>query len=138
MNRARDHISFAVKFVGLGYIALWPLSVTNTTGIVFGADFVCGGRLGAAVDTLCHLPHPFRLSLGLHIVGAAFAAAALLHLTALALRSRRRQGDGAAASAAAPAPAVPRKKPRFRLRPLPPPRKPGRPRKEFGLRGVPR
>jgi len=132
MNRCRDYINFAVKFVGLGYVALWPLSVTNTTGTVFGAGFVCGGRLGAAVDHLCHLPHPLRMGFGLHVVGAAFAAAALLHLAVCAVRPQ------AAASGDTPAPTATRKAPRFRLRPLPRPRKPGRPRKEFGLRGVPR
>ncbi len=138
MNRARDYFNFAVKFVGFGYILLWPLSVADTSGDLFGAAFVCGGRLGAAVGHLCRLPHPFRLSFGLHLVGALFAALALLHLAALALRARRKPREGAAASAAAPVAVARRKKARFHLRPLPPPRKLGRPRSEFGLRGVPR
>ena len=130
MNRARDYINFAVKFVGFGYIVLWPLSVANTSGDVFGAAFVCGGRLGAAVSHLCGLPHPFRLSLGLHVVGALFAA--------LALRARRKPREDAAPSAAVPVAVVKPRKARFHLRPPPTPRKLGRPRQEFGLRGVPR
>ena len=137
MNRARDYINFAVKFVGFGYIVLWPLSVANTSGDVFGAAFVCGGRLGAAVSHLCGLPHPFRLSLGLHVVGALFAALALLHLAALALRARRKPREDAAPSAAVPVAVVKPRKARFHLRPPPTPRKLGRPRQEFGLRGVP-
>jgi hypothetical protein len=132
MNRARDYINFAVKFVGLGYVVLWPLSVTSTSGDVFGAALVCSGRFGAAVARLCDLPHVLRLSLGLHVVGALCAALALVHLAVLALNARRKT------RAAAAAPAFKPKKPRFHLRPLPPPRKAGRPRKEFGLRGVPR
>ena len=142
MNRARDYINFAVKFVGFGYIVLWPLSRTGATGDVFGAAFMCEGRLGAAVSALCRLPHPLRLSLGLHVVGALFAALALLHLASLALRAQRRPRERAVASAApfvpVPAGVARPKKVRFHLRPLPPPRKPGRPRTEFGLRGVPR
>jgi hypothetical protein len=142
MNRARDYTNFIVKFVGVGYIVLWPLSVTNTNGDVFGAAFVCGGRLGAALDALCRLPHPFHLSLGLHFVGALFAALALLHLAALvlmrALPTRRQPQAAAAPSALVPVAVVRPKKARFHLRSLPPPRKYGRPRKEFGLRGVPR
>jgi hypothetical protein len=143
MNRARDYINFAVKFVGIGYVVLWPLTGTSATGDVFGAAFICGGRLGTAARHLCDLPHPLRLSLGLHAVGALFAVLALLHLAFLALRAKRRPRNDAAAPVAAPSIPSPAslakpKKPRFHLRPLPPPRKPGRPRKEFGLRGVPR
>jgi hypothetical protein len=139
MNRARDYINFAVKFVGLGYIVLWPVSVIGTSGNVFGAAVLCGGRLGAAMDHLCQLPHLLRLNPGLHIVGAVSAALAVLHLAAAAVRSRRPPGDpGAAAKPAGSVAAVKPKTPRFRFRPLPPPRKLGRPRKEFGLRGVPR
>jgi hypothetical protein len=139
MNRARDYINFAVKFVGLGYIVLWPVTVAGTSGNVFGAAVVCGGRLGAAMDHLCRLPHLLRLNLGLHIVGALFAVLALLHIAALAVRLGWPPSDGgAAATATGSVAAVKPKKPRFRFKPLPPPRKLNRPRKEFGLRGVPR
>lgn len=134
MDRARDYINFAVKFVGLGYVALWPLTVTGTSGDVFGAAVICGGRLGAALAGVCRLPHVLRLSLGLHVVGALCAALVLLHFARLAWRARRKPR----ADAAAREPAFKARRPRFRFRPLPPPRKPGRPRKEFGLRGVPR
>lgn len=138
MNRVRDYINFAVKFVGFGYIALWPVSVAGTSGRVFGASVVCGGRFGVVFDHLCRLPHLLRLNPGLHIVGALFAALALLHLITLVVRPRRRLPDDAAATAGRPVSAVKLKTPRFRFRPLPPPRKFARPRKEFGLRGVPR
>jgi hypothetical protein len=138
MNRAREYINFAVKFVGLGYIVLWPLSVTSTSGNVFGAALVCGSGPGAAVDPLCRLPHLFRLSLGLHVVGALFAVLAVLHLAVQAVRAARAQRKPNGVATTDSAFPVKRKQPRFRLRPLPPPRKFGRPRKEFGLRGVPR
>lgn len=139
MNRARDYINFAVKFVGLSYVVLWPVSVTGTSGNVFGAAVVCGGRLGAAMDHLCRLPHLLRLNLGLHFVGAVFAVLAVLHIAARTVRSRRPPSvGGAAAATAASVAAVKPKMTRFRFRPLPPPRKLGGPRKEFGLRGVPR
>ena len=138
MNRVRDYINFAVKFVGFGYIGLWPVSVAGTSGNVFGASVVCGGRLGMALDHLCRLPHLLRLNPGLHIVGALFAALALLHLASLVVRPRRPLRDDATATPGGSVAAAKPKSPRFRFRPLPPPRKFVRPRKEFGLRGVPR
>jgi len=138
MNRVRDYINFAVKFVGLGYIVLWPLSSVGASGELFGAAFVCGGRLGAAVGHLCRMPHPLGLSLGLHVVGAVFAVLALAHLAAQTLRARRGATQGGRPPDVAPAALLKAMKARLRFRPLPPPRKLARPRKEFGLRGVPR
>ena len=136
MNLARDYINFAVKFVGLGYIVMWPWSTTGAGGDVFGATLVCAGGIGAAIAPLCHLPHVLRFSVGLHMVGALFAALAMLQLVAGMLFVARAPSD---------TPAPPRKAPaallraaKARLRPLPPPRKLGKPRTEFGLRGVPR
>lgn len=57
MNRVRNYISFAVWFVGLSYIALWPLAVEQP-----------------------------MLSLALHAVGAAAALWVVARLIWLVLR----------------------------------------------------
>ena len=136
MNLARDYINFAVKFVGLGYIVMWPWSTTRAGGDVFGAALVCDGDIGAAIVPLCHLPHVLRFSLGLHMVGALFAALAVLQLVAGLLFVERSPSDAPARARKAPAALL--KAAKARLRPLPAPRKLGKPRREFGLRGVPR
>ena len=57
MDRVRNYISFVVWFVGLGYVALWPLAMTSPL-----------------------------LSPGLHLVGAAAALWVIARLVWLAMR----------------------------------------------------
>jgi hypothetical protein len=140
MNRFRDYLGFAVQFVGLGYVVLWPLS-TPGRGDLFGAPLLCGGRVADAVDVVCGMPHPLRLGVGLHAVGALCAVLATLHLLVRAVgRARSRRGavaDGAAVPPAAIAVEA-GAKPRLRRRRMPPPHKAVPPRSHFGLRGLPR
>ena len=135
MNRLTDYLGFSVRFAGLGYIALWPVS-TPADGDVFGASYLCRG----ALNLICGLPHPLQLGIGLHAAGALCAVAATLHLLAGGvLRVRRRRAPAAGAPPEPPAKAATSPAPRLRpnRRPMPPPRKITEPRSHFGLRGVP-
>jgi len=139
LNRLKDHLCFAVQFVGLGYAVLWPVS-TPAAGDLFGASLLCKGG-GGTFGLVCRLPHPLQFGIGLHFAGALCAAAAvLMFLTRAVRRARgRRLARPAAPAEAPPAPiATPvAYKPRARRRPMPPPRKVVEPRTHFGLRGVP-
>ena len=137
LNRFKDHLGFAVQFVGLGYIALWPVS-TPAAGDLFGASLLCKGGDGTFA-IVCTLPHPLQFGIGLHFAGA-LCAAVLMFLSRAVRRVRgRRLARPAAPAEAPPAPiATPvAYKPRARRRPMPPPRKVVEPRTHFGLRGVP-
>lgn len=141
MNRLKDHLCFAVQFVGLGYVVLWPVSTPAGGGGVFGASLLCARGGAGRLDFVCSLPHPLQLGIGLHVAGALCAVAALLLLVVRGVgRARRRQVAAAVVSAEArpEAAAVPlRQKPRAYRRPMPPPRTLTEPRTHFGLRGVP-
>jgi hypothetical protein len=138
MDRCRDYLRFAIRFTGLGYILLWPLS-TPDRGNLFGASLLCAGR--SLLDIVCRLPHPLHFGVGLHATGALCALLALASFAFGAVRRSRRRGCPAtpagastptsAAAAIGPAPK------RARRRTLPPPRRDVPPRTQFGLRGVP-
>lgn len=145
MSRLRDYLGFSVRFVGLGYVVLWPLS-TPGGGELFGAALVCHDRVGRALDFVCAWPHPLRLSLGLHATGALCAVVVAVQLCAVAVRRARRLRSGRATPVspsveAEPPTVVAQSQPRallkLRRRPLPPPRKSVPPRSHFGLRGLP-
>ncbi|MGN6572643.1 MAG: hypothetical protein ACTHLO_14640 [Pseudolabrys sp.] len=141
MNRLKDHLCFAVRFVGFGYVVLWPVS-TPAGGDLFGASLLCRAGGAGALDVVCNMPHPLQLGIGLHAVGALCAALAVCDLLLRGvLRARGRRNAAAIAPAepvqAPPAAAfVPQVRPR--RRPMPPPRKLTEARTHFGLRGVPR
>jgi len=139
LNRLKDHLGFAVQFVGFGYVALWPVS-TPAAGDLFGASLLCKAG-GGTFGFVCNLPHPLHFGVGLHVAGALCALATMLMFVARAVRRarRRRSAMMAAPAEASPAPlAAPvALKPRARRRPMPPPRKVVEPRTHFGLRGVP-
>ncbi len=135
MNRLRDYIGFAVCFAGLGYMAIWPLSTSGSSGSLFGASIVC--RATTAFDPLpllCEMPHPLILSPALHMLGLLSAVVVALRLFCRVLpRMRRARANDVdiahririlAASMASSRP-----KP---LRPLPR----VKPRSQFGLRGA--
>jgi hypothetical protein len=126
MNRLRDYMGFAVCFAGLGYLAIWPLSVNGSTGTLFGASILCRAAAPALLSKLCRAPHPLTLSPTLHALGVLSAAAAAL-LYCCRTFNRARQAPGADANmqiaGGTPPPRPPRPLPRVK------------PRSEFGLRG---
>jgi hypothetical protein len=138
MNRVGDYTHFAVRFVGLGYVGLWPLSSADDSGRPFGAGLFCGEGGSALADVLCGTPHPLQLSPALHAVGAVAALFVMVRLILRVVRRRRRAPSPAVDEAilVARIPGVIPKLPRQR-QPLPPPR-PVKPRTHFGLRGAPR
>ena len=63
MNRLRDYVGFAIWFAGAGYVAIWPLSASGSSGALFGASLLC--RVPTAfslLGVLCNMSHPLTLS----------------------------------------------------------------------------
>jgi hypothetical protein len=136
MNRIKDYAGFAICFVGLGYIVLWPLTSPEFGGLPFGASIFCHDGSTSALDLLCNSTHPLALSSGLHAVGILSAVAVMLRLLSYVIRRSRRGIAGGRESAlkaripVAVAPSTWRKPAR--------PFRPVKPRAQFGLRGTPR
>lgn len=116
MDRVTAYIRFTVGFIGLGYIALWPLIAHDS------------GLAGLPAASL-------HLSPGLHMLGLMSAACVVFCVALHGLRRLRR-----AAATDTPADAGLRKTypPLFRPKPPPPPLRSVKPRRQFGLRGQPR
>lgn len=135
MDRCKDYCGFAIWFAGIGYAALWPLSAVGVGGEPFGAAIVCGRWHDGAIAALCDLPHPFTLPVGVHILGFASAMIVAARLSLRLLdRWRHRPGVIPAAALNLRLPgAIP-----SRLKPPARRPRPVKPRKQFGLRGVPR
>lgn len=138
MNRVRDYGNFAVWFVGLGYMALWPLCSPDANGRPFGASLFCHDVAGV-LNLLCNSEHPLRLPAGLQMLGLLSAVFVVLRLLVRAARRSRRAAvtpsvDISALLARLPATSPP---PPCRKRPARP-QHPVRPRSQFGLRGAPR
>ena len=129
-NRVGDYCGFAVRFVGLGYLVLWPLASPDP----FGLARFC--RPDAPFwYLLCHWPHLLNLTPGLHLIGIFFAAALGIHLllrTAVRWRRERGQRAGAGSALSAHVPAAPQRTP-FRA-----PLRKVKSRRQFGLRAAPR
>jgi hypothetical protein len=105
MNRVWDYMGFVIWFLGLGYIALWPL---------------------ASPDHLVLPP-------ALNVLGAASAIFVVVSLLLREIMRWRRTLDGAGAASALAA-QNPDGPPRQNsVRPLPT----VKPRRHFGLRGMP-
>jgi hypothetical protein len=133
MNRVHDYIGFAVRFLGIGYMALWPLTAADGGFSALDMSFLCVRP--SALDALCQLNPALQLPPGLHLIGTSSAACVL---GALALRPLRRWRRNRAAAANMPGPAiVARLKLVRRPPPAPPPRRYVPPRSQFGLRGAP-
>lgn len=135
MNRVKDYIQFAVCFAGLGYVTLWPLTAHDGPIAAFEASLICSDRFLA--DAICRLPQPMTLSPGLHLAGllaatAVVARCAWWRLARLLHFRRAVPGDTARvisrlrilARAGSPASM--------------PIRRAVKPRRQFGLRGLPR
>ena len=142
MNRVRDYVQFAVWFTGLGYIALWPLTARDNDIARLSADFVCGDAPLRHVDWICNPSYALHFSPGLHAIGMISAVCVVVRVLAHHLRrSRRLPGvEATAPEIASRMPAVlqpPVRAPRPARREPMSSFHPVRPRKEFGLRGVP-
>ncbi|MBS0534939.1 MAG: hypothetical protein JSR72_12855 [Proteobacteria bacterium] len=141
MNRVKDHISFAVWFVGLSYAALWPTAVPNlVAGRIASAAaepaLGCSGLAVAQLQELCQSHEALMLSPGLHLAGivaACWVTARLFWMPVRRLlrllaaradwRSRCRRIVGGALKQRDKPPPAPRWVP---------------PRRDFGLRGTSR
>jgi hypothetical protein len=127
MNRIKDYGSFAVWFLGLSYMAMWPLSMPEL-GLLAGVG-ACDQSLTPRV--LCDLAHPVSLPLALHVVGLLAAVFVVVRLLLIALRSSRHTPAGAADQSAASPP-----RSFLRLRRPPPTVQRIKGRDHFGLRGM--
>jgi len=132
MNRVHDYIGFAVRFLGLGYMALWPLTAADGGFAAFDLSFLC--VRASALDALCQLSPALHLSPGLHLIGASSAACVLGALAVRPLRRWRRKGASAASIAG---PDIVARLKLVRRPPPPPPRRYVPRRSQFGLRGAP-
>jgi hypothetical protein len=134
MHRLRDYVGFVVWFAGLGYMAIWPLSASGTSGALFGASVLCHAPAPFGVlGVLCRAPHPLTLSPASHVLGFLLAVAAALRLAYRALRRAWRARAGRTNAARAIRISV-------ALMPSPRPQPPlprVKPRSQFGLRGTP-
>jgi hypothetical protein len=134
MNRVKDHIQFAICFSGLGYILLWPLTAHDGPIAAFEASLICGGRF--LPDTICRLPQPMMLSPGLHLIGLLSAVAVVARCIwrrSTRLRHFCRAGSGDAARAMSRLRMVAR----VSSPAVMPSRRAVKPRRQFGLRGLP-
>jgi hypothetical protein len=131
-NRVGDYCAFAVRFVGLGYLVLWPLASPDPFGL---ARFCRPG----APHLLCRWPHLLDLTPGLHLIGISCAGALGIHLLLrAAARWRRARAQRAQAGVAlnARVPAALSRRPQ--RPPFQAPLPKIKPRSHFGLRAAPR
>ncbi|MEJ2435773.1 MAG: hypothetical protein P8Y53_22510 [Pseudolabrys sp.] len=133
-NRVIDYCGFAVRFVGLGYVVVWPLSTPDP----FALARFCRPR-AAPWQWLCHWPQLVHLTPGLHLLGLVCAGALAAHLALRqAARWRRAQvlrASTARALAMDPPPVAEARPPRHSAFAKPPPKV--APRSQFGLRQGP-
>ena len=147
MNRVIEYIRFAVWFVGLGYIVMWPLTAHDNALVQLEASLVCGRTFGLK-DLMCDPHAVLHLSPGLHLIGLLAAIGVVLRLL---LRRFLRAPLPATGESPSPALAVRMAAtlersfgrpsghafgPAFGQKPLPPLRT-VKPRAHFGLRDAP-
>jgi hypothetical protein len=129
-NRVADYCGFAVRFIGLGYLALWPFSTPDPFGL---AQFC---RPDTPFQYLFyHWPQFVHLTPGLHLIGilcAGFLAARLLLRQSARWRRGRPVHANADLASSACDPSVLARLQRAQFAKPPPKVKP---RSEFGLRG---
>jgi hypothetical protein len=124
MNRIKDYAGFAVWFIGLGTIVLWPVALRDSG--LFAGSAVCRGDSSALSHWLCSPAQPAMLSPGLQLIGLLSAAFVIIRILFFALLAARQRLTGGKP----PPRALPR-----RRRPAAMPAK-VKPRTQFGLRGV--
>jgi hypothetical protein len=133
-NRVCDYCSFAARFIGIGYLVLWPLTRPDP----FGVMRLCPSNT-QAWRLFCHWPHLFDFTPGLQLIGMPCAGWLFIDLLLRQiLRWRRARAERAAAALAltagtASALAQPAQRAPF-VAPLPK----VKPRSEFGLRAAAR
>jgi hypothetical protein len=133
-NRVVDYGGFAVRFVGLGYLVLWPLSTWSPFGLArWCRPDALSWRL------FCHWPQLIHLTPGLHLIGLFCAGALAVHLALrLAARLRRARAERVERARAANirVPQALARAPQRSVFAAPLPKI--KPRSEFGLRAGPR
>ena len=129
MNRVGDYSGFVIRFLGVGYIVLWPFIAP----IPLAASALCAAAWPLAF--LCKLPHVISLPVGLHIIGIVCAACVGLSLAARPLaRLRRERAQRSVVLAAR----IPSAKVHSFWHKSPRPHRKVKPRDHFGLRNAPR
>jgi hypothetical protein len=128
MNRFRDYSGFAVWFTGLGYIVMWPLTISDFGQTASAAAMCPSGA--AQPGFLCDAAHAFMLPPGLHLVGLLASLFVTLRLLTMAIKLslRRRKASQVTPSIVAPARGQEPLRSLTRVKP----------RAHFGLRGSPR
>ena len=135
MNRVSEYIRFSIWFVGLGYGLLWPVSSVGDSGEPLGASLLCGDGGSPLAELLCRAPHPLQLSLPFHAIGL-LAAVCVAVLLPLRMTARWRRPAAVAVAGSLLAIRIPAVLPHPRRRKLSRPRRPVKPRAQFGLRGA--
>ena len=136
MNRVSEYMRFSVWFVGLGYGVLWPVSSVGDSGEPLGASLFCGDGGSPLAELLCRAPHPLQLPPPFHAIGVLAAALVILLLLPLRMTVRWRRPAAVAVASSLLAIRIPAVLPRPRRRKLSRPRRPVKPRAQFGLRGA--
>jgi len=137
MNRIREYTGFAIGYLGLGYIVLWPLSGADHSGQPFGASLVCGDTSWLLLDFICHSEHRLQMSPSLHALGLMSTSLVTLRVLFYALKRTRRAVIPPAVDISMMLARLPKmNSPPRRTRP-PAQRAVVKPRAQFGLRGVP-
>jgi hypothetical protein len=129
LNRVGDYSGFVIRFLGVGYIVLWPLIEPTP----LAASVLCGAAQPLAF--VCNLPHVISLPIGLHVIGIVCAACVGLALAARPVARWRRERTQRSVLLAARVPAAAKRS--FRQKPSRPYRR-VRARDHFGLRNAPR
>lgn len=135
MNRVTDYIRFAILFVGLGYIVLWPLTAHDDAIAALDMSLLCGPLLGTE-HLICRPENALRLSPGLHLLGSLSAACVMVHVLLRQFHRARRARAGQGVTLASAARVESTLAHLSAGRPAPPCRA-VKPRAHFGLRGVP-
>jgi len=91
MNRLWDDLGFAIWFAGLGYLVLWPVSASGSSGAHYDAALFCPAPgVSELLDALCRAPHPLTLLPALHVLGVFSVGLAALRLLCRGLGCIRR------------------------------------------------
>jgi hypothetical protein len=125
-NRVVDYCAFAVRFIGLGYLVLWPFSTPDP----FGLARFC--RPDTPLQRFFyHWPQLVTLTPGLHLIGILCASYLAIRLL-FRRRARALHANGALTPSVndpATLAGTPQRAPLVKPRPK------VKPRSEFGLRG---